>query len=136
MALVILFDQFSRNLYRNTAKMYATDLLALDLTQRSIADGMDKNLQLIERLFLYTPLMHAEELGVQQLSLIFFGELVKDCERSWPKNIDYFKYTFDYAQRHFEIIKCFERFPHRNKILNRQSTVEEVDFLKTPNSSF
>lgn len=136
LALVILFDQFSRNIYRNTPKMFAFDGPALALAQRTTVEGFDKNLLRIERTFLYMPFMHAEDIGKQKLSLQLFGGLVDECRREKPENAGYFEYTFDYAQRHHGLIERFGRFPHRNAILGRASTQAEEGFLKTPGSSF
>jgi uncharacterized protein (DUF924 family) len=136
LALVILLDQFPRNLYRNSPKAFATDPMALDLCSRSMEDGLDEPLALIERAFLYMPLMHAESVEMQekrkqQLSLLV--ELAK--ERS-PMNVGYFTYSHDFAVKHAVIIERFGRFPHRNAILGRPSTPEETEFLKGPDSSF
>ena len=136
LALVILFDQFSRNLYRNTQRMYAWDASALALTLRSIDKKLDSDLQLIERIFLYMPLMHPEDLATQELSLKYFGQLVKESQLRSPQNSAYFEYTFNYAQKHHAVINRFGRFPHRNAVLNRPSSAEEKDFLLQPGSFF
>lgn len=136
LALIILFDQFSRNIYRNTPKMFENDSLALNLTLHSIKDGMDTQLQLIERIFLYMPLMHSEALATQKLSLQFFKNLAVLSKTQNPENTPYFKYTLEYAKRHHDIIAKFGRFPHRNAILKRLSTAEESQFLQKRGSSF
>lgn len=136
LALVILFDQFPRNIFRNTPQMFATDPLALDLTQRSIKDGFDQELMLIERVFLYMPFMHSESLDVQEQGVRQFASVVEESKTKAPHNTAYFKYNLDYAQRHRDIIATFGRFPHRNRILERESTPEETAFLAQPNSSF
>jgi len=136
LALVILFDQFSRNIYRNTPKMFESDSLALDLTLRSIKEKRDGRLKLIERIFLYMPLMHAEDLKIQELSLKYFGALVEESKKKNPQNTPYFEYTLDYAKRHHATIEKFGRFPHRNSILARETTPEESEFLKKPQSGF
>jgi len=136
LALIILFDQFSRNIYRDSPKAFDKDLQALEYCLRSIKDGADEKLTLIERIFLYMPMMHSENLKVQEKGLEYFGRLVKIAEENQDKNADYFKYTVDYAQKHYDIIERFQRFPHRNEIFNRRSTPSEIEFLKEPGSSF
>ena len=136
LALIVLFDQFSRNMYRDSPRMFETDSLALDLTLRSIKDKKDRELQLIERIFLYMPLMHAEQLDMQKLSLKQFAFLVEESKTANPGNISYYEYTFGYAQRHHDIIEQFGRFPHRNEILKRSSTEQEKEFLEKTSSRF
>jgi uncharacterized protein (DUF924 family) len=118
LALVILFDQFPRNMYRGTAKSFETDAKALDLTQYALRKNMDVDLTVEQKQFLYMPLMHSESLVDQALSIKLFGP------------------THTFAQSHFDIIKKFGRFPHRNDILGRSSTPAELEFLKGPGSSF
>jgi uncharacterized protein (DUF924 family) len=136
LALIVLFDQCSRNIYRGTPKMFEADSKALELTLGSIDDKKDYKLQLIERIFLYMPLMHAEQSDIQKLSLKQFASLVAESRIRSPKNISYFEYTFGYAQRHHDTIAQFGRFPHRNKILNRHSTSQEEEYLRSPGSGF
>ena len=136
LALVILYDQFSRNMYRNTPKMYETDSLALDLALRSIRENRHQQLILVKHIFLYMPLQHAEDIRMQELSLQSFEQLVNDVAEKNPKNVDYYKYHLNYAKRHHAIISRFGRFPHRNAVLGRISTSEELAFLKRSGSSF
>lgn len=136
LALIILFDQFSRNMYRGTPKMFETDSLALDLTMRSIKDFRDQQLQIIDRVFLYMPLQHAENHAAQETSLKQFQSLIDESQLKTPHNTAYYEYTLDYAKQHHAIIGRFGRFPHRNSILGRPSTAEESDFLKKPGSGF
>jgi uncharacterized protein (DUF924 family) len=136
LALIILSDQFSRNLYRNTPKMFSTDPFALETTLSTIKAETDEDLPLIERVFLYMPLMHSEDLVIQEMSLQCFEDLIEGCKEKNPRNISYYQYTFDYAKRHHDIIDNFGRFPHRNAILGRTSTPQEVAFLTKPGSSF
>jgi uncharacterized protein (DUF924 family) len=118
LALIIIFDQFSRNMFRNTPQAFATDDKAAQLTEHAIKLGFDQKLINDDhRQFLYMPLMHSENLATQESSLKFFNH-----EK--------------YAQMHYDIIKKFGRFPHRNNILKRVSTKEEVEFLTQPGSSF
>lgn len=136
LALVLLFDQFSRNIYRNTPRMFAFDKYALALSLETIQKNEQGALTLIERVFLYLPFEHAEDLGMQEQSLRWNRSLIKESRRINPANTPYYEYTFEYAQRHYDIIKRFGRFPHRNKILGRASTAEEEAFMKQPASSF
>ena len=136
LALVILFDQFSRNMFRNTPQAFETDPLALELCQRSIKDGKDKELMLIERVFLYMPFMHAESLGVQEEGIRHLELLIEESKTKAPLNTPYFKYNLTYAKCHRDIIAKFGRFPHRNKALQRASTPAEAEFLAKPGSSF
>jgi len=136
LALILLFDQFPRNMYRETPKMFACDAVALDLTLRTIHEKMDTQLQLVERLFLYMPLQHAEDIQIQKMSLKHFGNLVAQSKEKCPFNTPYYEFTFHYAQRHHDVIQQFGHFPHRNRILNRTSTNEEIEFLKKPGTSF
>lgn len=118
LALIITLDQFPRNMFRNLAKSFESDSAALSLTKYALDNKMDENLNFEQKQFLYMPLMHSENISDQELSLTLFSS----------NNI--------YAKRHWAIIKMFNRFPHRNKILGRKSTQEELEFLETPNSSF
>ena len=136
LALILLFDQFSRNMYRESPLMFAFDDLALDLSQRSIGESVDKKLSLVQRVFLYLPLMHAEDLIMQDLCVAKMKEMIEESKKKCPPNTHYFQYTLEYAYRHHNIIKEFGRFPHRNEILQRVSTPEEMEFLKTKGSSF
>ena len=136
LALVILFDQFSRNIYRGTAQAFAADFLALELTLKSFKDKKDQDLQLIERVFFYMPLMHTENLKVHDISVNQFHNLVEESKTQSPHNTSYYEYTLKYAKSHRDIIERFGRFPHRNEILNRPSTKEELSFLTQVGSRF
>ena len=124
LALVILLDQVPRNLFRGSAEAFATDGAALSVAKLAVDAGHDRGLMQKERLFLYLPFEHSESLADQTRSLELFRALDED-----PK-------LFDYAQRHYDIIARFGRFPHRNSVLGRSSTAEELAFLATPGSSF
>lgn len=131
LAQLIVLDQFSRNMHRDQPGMYALDHLAQDLALRGLA--VEAALTPKERSFLYMPLMHAENVALQWLCVRKFQELLdaaRPADRSdWEK-------TLDYAKQHAAIVERFGRFPHRNAILGRTSTDEEVAFLKEPGSSF
>ena len=122
LALIVVLDQFPRNMFRGTARAFASDSLALAAARETIARGFDRLLSPVERTFIYLPFEHAEDLAAQRRSLSLFRAL--DPE------------DMQYPKRHYEIIARFGRFPHRNAILGRQSTAEEAEFLKQPGSSF
>ena len=124
LALILLFDQVPRNIFRNTPKAFASDPLAQNLTTYVLEHYFDVDWSLEEKLFLYLPYEHAEDLALQEMSARLYQAATENQE------ILYF------VQRHKEIIERFGRFPHRNQILGRQSTAEEIEFLKQPNSSF
>ena len=127
LALIIVLDQFPRNMFRGTPRMYATDAKALAMARRVLDVGYDEALIPIERLFVYLPFEHSEDLADQRRSVELCRGLadLPDSEQ-----------TIDSAVRHLEIIERFGRFPHRNAILGRDSTPEEATFLEEPNSSF
>lgn len=135
LALIILLDQFSRNIYRGTAKAFAHDSLAIEICLRGIENGFDKRLHPVERLFFYMPLEHSEDLEMQKKSVEYFSMLEKLF--SFPQSLASMITEFrKYAEMHYVTIKRFGRFPHRNEILGRESTTEEIEFLTQPGSSF
>jgi uncharacterized protein (DUF924 family) len=136
LALIILLDQFSRNIYRDSVKAYDTDLKALECCLLSIKSQFDRKLQFIQRQFMYMPLMHSENLKVQEKSLVIFEKLANEVNESGDANAGYFDYVYEFAKRHYDIIKRFERFPQRNKILKRRSTSTEIEFLNDPDNLF
>lgn len=128
LALVILLDQFPRNMFRNTPQAFATDARARTVAKEAIEQGWDQDLPAVQRFFFYLPLEHSEHLPDQQQCLQHYQRLIA----ANPELAD----MLDYAIRHHEIIDRFGRFPHRNRILGRDSTPEELEFLKQPGSSF
>ena len=133
LAMVLLVDQFPRNMYRNLPESFGFDTLALRWTLHALERGMDNHLRPIERVFLYLPLEHSESNADQQRSVFLFEQLLRDV----PENQkEIFAGFLDYAIRHRDVIARFGRFPHRNRILERESTPEEIAFLKEPGSSF
>ncbi len=126
-ALVIVLDQFTRNVHRDTPRMFAGDARALAVARRIVARGWDNDYDPLLRWFCYMPFEHSESLDDQNESLRLFGALRDDplAGGAWR-----------WAARHHEIIERFGRFPHRNAILGRPSTPEELEFLKQPGSSF
>jgi uncharacterized protein (DUF924 family) len=123
LAEIIVLDQFSRNIYRNTARAFAQDPLALVLSQESVALGCLKKLEPMERVFLLMPYMHSESPPIHVEAERLF--------KVWAPEENY-----KYELRHREIIDRFGRYPHRNGILGRESSAEELEFLKQPGSSF
>lgn len=136
LALILLYDQFTRNMCRDTFKMYGADALAQELALQLASGQKERTLNLIERVFVYMPLMHAEDIQAQYLSVQYFRALAEESRGKNPGNAHYYNYSLDYANRHRAIIERFGRFPHRNKILGRASTPEEFEFLKNPGSGF
>jgi len=123
LAEVIVLDQFSRNMFRGTARSFAYDPLALALSQEAISQGADDELDSSQRPFLYMPLMHSESLLVHDTALDLF---TRKCSEN----------HLNFEIRHRDIIQKFDRYPHRNEILGRDSTADEVEFLSGPGSSF
>ena len=133
LALILLTDQFPRNIYRDSPRAFAQDPKALAWSLDGIAEGLDTKLRPIERVFFYLPLEHSESLDHQDRSVKQFRQLI-DAVGADQKNV--FAEYLDFAARHREIIARFGRFPHRNKILDRESTPDELAFLAEPGSSF
>lgn len=123
LAEVIVLDQFSRNIYRDNALAFAFDSQALVLAQEAIAQGCDKALTPSERSFLYLPFMHSESLVIHDIAVGLYEQ-------------NGIESNLDFELQHRQIIERFGRYPHRNRLLNRISTSEELAFLKQPNSSF
>lgn len=128
LALIILIDQFSRNLYRDSPEAWSADAAALALTRHALAEGFDADLSVSERKFLYMPLMHSEAPADQEACVALFRTLAAESPDE--------AVSLDFAIRHRDIIVRFGRFPHRNEVLGRESTAEEVEFLKEPDSAF
>lgn len=133
LALILLLDQWTRNLYRGSAGMFRGDEAALGLAQEALAAGIDLELLPIERVFLYMPLMHSERLEEQRQCVALFTRLVEEAPEALR---DLLRNNLDFAQQHCVIVERFGRFPHRNALLGRASTEEERLFLEQPGSSF
>jgi uncharacterized protein (DUF924 family) len=133
LAYIILLDQFSRNIYRNTPRAFAQDPIALRACLDAVERGLDQSLSHTERIFLYMPMMHSEEIAVQRRGTEIFRKLADEAPAEMKASLEN---NYSYALRHAEIIERFGRFPHRNQILGRTSTPEEIEFLKQPGSSF
>ena len=133
LALIIVLDQFPRNIYRDNPQSFAFDSLARQQCEAGIERHEDAILPAIQRVFFYLPLEHAEDRALQARSVALFRELAADVgEQDKP----IFSGFADYAQRHRVIVDQFGRFPHRNAILGRESTAQELEFLTLPGSSF
>jgi len=133
LALIILTDQFSRNIYRGTTRAFAQDALALKWCLEGLELTVDARLRPVHRVFFYLPLEHSESLDHQNRSIESFTALNDSISL---ENRKAFSGFLDFAVKHREIIERFGRFPHRNSILGRKSTAEEIEFLKQPGSSF
>jgi uncharacterized protein (DUF924 family) len=128
LARIIVLDQFTRNVYRGTPKAFAGDELALEAARALDDSGANQTLPPAQRAFSYMPLEHAENLSMQMRCVDLFEMLAADAPA--------YAGMLDYAKKHYEVIRRFGRFPHRNAILGRESTPEEIEFLKQPGSSF
>ncbi|MEH6546576.1 MAG: DUF924 family protein [Sneathiella sp.] len=122
-ASIILFDQFPRNIFRNSKRAFATDRKALEISRHMITSGYFGDLNLVQKQFVILPFEHSENMDDQKQALQLFTDTGNDN-------------LISYAQAHFDIIEKFGRFPHRNKVLERTSTPAEEEFLKQPGSSF
>lgn len=134
LALILLTDQFPRNMYRDTPQAFAFDPLALAWCKEGLRQGSDRFLRPIERVFFYIPLEHSESLEDQERSVRLFRELAAVENSANAESA--FNSFLDFAVRHRDIVARFQRFPHRNQILGRVSTPEELEFLKEKGSSF
>ncbi len=126
-ALILVLDQFTRNAFRGSARMFAGDAVALVVARRVVAEGWDLQYDALRRWFCYLPFEHAESLHEQRESLRLFGQLRDDplAGGAWI-----------WAQRHHDVVARFGRFPHRNELLGRVSTAAELAFLREPGSRF
>lgn len=135
LALIIVLDQFSRNVHRDDPRAFAQDALALETAVSGISKGFDRGLHPVMRVFFYMPFMHSEDMAMQERSLELFRGL-EDEFAHVPDIAEMLSSNRDYAERHYEIVKRFGRYPHRNGVLGRASTPGEIEFLKEPGSSF
>ena len=123
LAEIIVLDQFSRNLFRDSPLAFASDAQALTLAQEAVAAGDDQKLPVEQRIFLYMPYMHSESLAIHDAGLPLFESTAQEN-------------TIKYEVMHRDIIKQFGRYPHRNECLGRKSSAAELEFLSKPGSSF
>jgi uncharacterized protein (DUF924 family) len=133
LALILLLDQLPRMIHRGTPQAFAGDLRARALLCEGLQRGFDAELPLIRRVFAYLVLEHAEDLALQDEAVSRFAEL-RDLAAAGERQL--FANYLDYAERHRQVIRRFGRFPHRNAILGRVSSVEERAFLEEPGSRF
>jgi uncharacterized protein (DUF924 family) len=126
LALIILLDQLSRNIFRGSAEAFAADPKALDIAGRTVARGFDATLTTPERMFVYLPFQHAEIIAAQDESVRLFETLRGELADS----------SIDYADSHRTVIRQFGRFPHRNAVLGRSNTAEEDAYLAQPGAGF
>jgi uncharacterized protein (DUF924 family) len=123
LAEIILLDQFSRNIYRGRPLTFAYDATALVLAQEAVRVGADREVDFEKRSFFYMPYMHSESPKVHKTAVVLFGQPGAE-------------FNYEFELKHKAIIDYFGRYPHRNAILGRESTAEEVEFLTQPDSSF
>ena len=133
LALIILLDQFRRNIYRGTAEAFAKDKVALKLCVEGAMEKKDKGLTPIQRVFFYMPLQHAESRKVQAKSVEIFQRLAKAVSPTYRET---FETVAHFAELHHDIIQQFGRFPHRNKVLGRKNTPEEDEYLSGDSPNF
>jgi uncharacterized protein (DUF924 family) len=122
LARIVVLDQFPRNMFRGSPRAFAADAKALAAARYAVEKGLERDMLTVEKQFVYLPFEHSESLADQ----------VRACELMQPLGDD----LYDWAVRHRRIIERFGRFPHRNEILGRESTPEEIEFLKQPGSGF
>lgn len=123
LAEIIVLDQFSRNIHRDSALAFANDVTALVLAQEAVRIGADNEVEFEKRAFFYMPYMHSESAAIHETALELFGQPGAE-------------YNYDFELKHKAIIDRFGRYPHRNAVLGRESTEAELEFLKLPGSSF
>ena len=128
LARVLVLDQFTRNAYRGTARAFAGDEMALQGARALVASGLDRELSGVQRQFVYLPFEHSEDLAHQRTAVQLFTQLKRDEPA--------LSGLAEWAQKHFDIVARFGRFPHRNAALGRASSAEEIEFLQQPGSGF
>ncbi len=133
LALLILLDQFPRSLYRGDARAWKADVKAQRVALSGLDDGFDQSLPPLQRVFAYLSLEHAEDMRLQQRSVVLFEALQTQVGADERKRFGDF---LDYARRHREVIARFGRFPHRNAVLGRVNTPDEVSYLAQPGAGF
>jgi uncharacterized protein (DUF924 family) len=133
LALLIVLDQFSRNIHRDDARAWEADAKAQAVALSGIARGVDQQLTPQQRLFAYLPLEHAEDLALQQHCVHLFEQLVASLPHTERSSFEGF---LDYARRHHDVIHRFGRFPHRNAVLGRENTAAEQVYLASSGAGF
>ena len=133
LALILLLDQFTRNLYRNTPQAYAGDTCAFEVVTQAIDKKLDTALPPVSRIWFYHPFHHAEDVEDQDRGLVLLNEIWQEASAEWQP---YVEQSIKGWTRHRNIVARFGRFPHRNAVLSRNSTDEELIFLKTNSEAF
>jgi uncharacterized protein (DUF924 family) len=133
LALVLLLDQFPRNIWRGSAEAFAHDGEALRVAREAVSKGLVAGLAPLERWFLLLPYQHSESLDDQRESLSLFSEIVETAPEAWQSILERY---LEYARQHLELIARFGRFPHRNRILGRTPTAEEETYLAEGGATF
>ena len=133
LALILILDQFPRQMFRNTPRAFAYDSKALAISRTMVEKALFKSLHPVEQTFVFLPLEHSEKLSDQSQSLQLHKNLTAQCAAPYRPFIEN---ALDYARRHHAIIECFGRFPHRNSILNRSATKDEEEFLAGGGDTF
>ncbi len=136
LAFVVLCDQLSRNVHRGTPRAFAADPLALHACLDGLARGVHEGFDVAERTFFCMPLMHSESSAVHEIAVREFEAILAHAQAHAPAWVPYCRNTLDYEHRHKVIVDRFGRYPHRNVIVGRASTDDEIEFLKQPGSSF
>ena len=133
LALLILLDQFSRNIWRGKPASFSCDAQALALAKRALSQGRDAQVASVARIFFYLPLEHAEDMACQHAAVAALEHLAACAD---AKTYDFLQVTAEYARKHREVVAQFGRFPHRNRILGRPSTATEEVYLAQPGAGF
>ncbi len=133
LAAIIVLDQFSRNIFRDSPRSFSQDMLALRLCKEGLALREDLSLSEAERMFFYLPLEHSEDVGDQSRSVEMFAALRRDAREDFQKLTES---VLEYAYAHQSVVDRFGHFPHRNEVVARESTPEEVTYLAKPGSGF
>jgi len=133
LALIVVLDQFPHHIHRDHGQSFAYDALSLALALEMIQRGEDTQVTPLERVFVYLPLEHAESIKMQDLSVALYEKLAQNAAAAERLLFDGF---LDYASKHREVVARFGRFPHRNELLGRPGTADEIEFLKQPGSRF
>lgn len=133
LAYIITLDQFSRNMFRGTPKMFSADPLAREVCYEGLDAGFDAELEFDERVFFYLPLEHSEAAVDHERCHEVFSGLCEEAPEELKSDAEFY---LDFAKRHRAIVERFGRYPHRNETLGRASSAEEIEFLKEPDSSF
>ncbi len=133
LALILVLDQFPRNLFRGSPDAFAFDEMAVDVAVTSLERDFHSRLHPVERLFLYLPFEHAENVALQRRCVSLCLELKQEVDHQWQ---DVFHGYLEYAQAHLEVIERFGRFPHRNTVLGREPTRQETEYLEGGGRTF